>query len=233
MTGSEVRQRLLAMQDTGYQAFQQRLLPTLAPETILGVRAPALRALARALVQEGGAEEFMRALPHRYWEENTLHGYLIAQLRVYDEVLAALDVFLPHVDNWATCDQLRPQVFRTRRPPLDKIRGWMDAKHAFTVRFGIEMLQQYYLDEAFDPAYLEWVAALRCEEYYVHMMVAWFFATALTKQYEAALPYLRARRLDRITHNKAIGKAIESCQIEAARKDVLRGLRWKQDEDAE
>ncbi len=201
-------------------------MPTVDPDTVIGVRMPALRKLAKDFAETPEAAEFLQALPHRYYEENNLHGLLISAMRDYGEAVAALDAFLPCVDNWATCDLIRPKVFQKHLPELlEKIEVWLASDRTYTVRFGLEMLMTFYLDNAFRPEYLEMAAGVRSGEYYVNMMIAWYFATALAKQYDAALPYLRERRLDPWTHNKAIQKAIESCRVTDEQKAYLRTLK--------
>ena len=225
MSGVEarIRARLFEMQDVQYRDFTAKLIPTVSPERIIGVRTPDLRSYAAELSKTEDAAAFMAALPHRYHEENTLHGFLIGRIADYDACVAALDAFLPYVDNWATCDSIRPRCFKRNLSRLiGEIRRWMASEQTYTVRFGIEMLMCFYLDGAFDPVYLDWVADLRSEEYYVNMMIAWFFATALAKQWDAALPVIEARRLDPWVHNKAIQKAVESYRIPADRKNLLR-----------
>lgn len=201
-------------------------MPTVDPDTVIGVRMPALRKLAKDFAETPEAAEFLKALPHRYYEENNLHGLLISAMRDYDRAVAALDAFLPYVDNWATCDLIRPKVFQKHLPELlEKIQVWLASDHTYTVRFGLEMLMTCYLDDAFRPEYPELAAGVRSGEYYVNMMIAWYFATALAKQYDAALPYLRERRLDPWIHNKAIQKAIESCRVTGEQKAYLRTLK--------
>lgn len=218
-----VQAQLLAMQDLKYRDFQCRLMPTVPPETVIGVRTPALRKYAKAFAKTPESAEFLKILSHSYYEENNLHGFLIESMKDYGQAVAALDAFLPYVDNWATCDLMRPRVFQKHLPELlGDIRRWMASDHPYTVRFGIEMLMTFYLDEHFCPEYLDWVAAVESGEYYVNMMVAWYFATALAKQYAAALPYIEGRRLEPWTHNKAIQKAIESYRITDAQKGYLR-----------
>ena len=220
---ARIRARLFEMQDVQYREFTAKLIPTVSPERIIGVRTPDLRKYAAELSRTEDAAVFMAALPHRYHEENTLHGFLIERIADYDACVAALDAFLPYVDNWATCDSIRPRCFRRNLSRLiGEIRRWMASEQTYTIRFGIEMLMCHYLDAAFDPVYLDWVADLRSEEYYVNMMIAWFFATALAKQWDAALPVIEARRLDPWVHNKAIQKAVESYRIPADRKNLLR-----------
>ena len=228
MNGSEIQNALFALRDEQYRDFQARLIPTLAPETMIGVRTPALRALAKELAKDGGAEDFLNALPHRYFDENQLHAFLISGMKDFDRCLAALKRFLPYVDNWATCDQMSPKVFKKHRAALlAQIPVWLASGETYTVRFALGMLMEHFLDGDFDPRYLEWAASLRSEEYYVRMMVAWYFATALAKQYDAALPWLEERRLDPWTHNKTVQKAIESCRIPDARKAHLKTLRLR------
>ena len=223
---TEIQQRLFALQDTGYRDFHAALIPTVDKALVIGVRMPALRALARELKGTEQAAAFMAELPHRYYEENNLHGLLISAMRDYDGAVAALDAFLPYVDNWATCDLIRPKVFQKHLPELlEKIEVWLSSDRTYTIRFGLEMLMTYYLDDAFCPEYLELAAGVRSGEYYANMMIAWYFATALAKQYDAALPYLRECRLDPWTHNKAIQKAIESCRVTGEQKAYLRTLK--------
>ena len=223
-----IQEKLFALQDLDYRQFQAKLMPTVDPERVIGVRMPALRKLAKELKGTAEAEAFLQTLPHHYYEENNLHGLLLCARSGYEETVAGLDTFLPHVDNWATCDLLSPRAFRSHPPQLPgQIRRWLDSGDTYTVRFGLEMLLSLYLDECFRPEYLDWAAEVRSEEYYVRMMVAWYFATALAKQWAAALPYLEQRRLDQWTYNKTIQKAVESYRITPEQKDALRALRWK------
>ena len=223
-----VQARLFAMQDLPYRDFQCKLMPTVAAETVIGVRTPELRKFARAFAKTPEAANFLAILPHQYYEENNLHGFLIESMKDFDRAIAALDAFLPYVDNWATCDLMRPKVFRKHLPELlGPIRRWLASGETYTIRFGMEMLMAFYLDEAFRPDYLNWVAGVESGEYYVNMMAAWYFATALAKQYDAALPYIQERRLAPLTHNKAIQKAIESYRITDDQKAYLRTLKIK------
>ena len=228
MRSDAVFQRLSELSDPTYRDFQAGLIPNISPETILGVRVPALRKLARELRGSAEAQEFMAALPHEYYDENCLHGLLINDIKDFGATVSALDAFLPYVDNWAVCDLISPRSFKSRPPELAAhVRRWLESSHSYTVRFGIGVLMSFYLDEGFEPAQLEAVAERCCEEYYVNMMVAWYFATALAKQPEAALPYIENRRLSRWTHNKAIQKSIESRRIPDETKAYLKTLRWK------
>ena len=228
MRSDAVFQRLSELSDPTYRDFHAGLIPNISPETILGVRVPALRKLARELRGSAEAQEFMAALPHEYYDENCLHGLLINDIKDFGATVSALDAFLPYVDNWAVCDLISPRSFKSRPAELAAhVRRWLDSSHSYTVRFGIGVLMSFYLDEGFEPAQLEAVAERCCEEYYVNMMVAWYFATALAKQPEAALPYIENRRLSRWTHNKAIQKSIESRRIPDETKTYLKTLRWK------
>lgn len=225
---AEVRRRLFELQDLKYKEFASKLMPTVNPETVIGVRTPALRKLAREFAQRPEAGEFLKILPHGYYEENNLHGFLIETIKDYAAALAAVDEFLPYIDNWATCDLISPKIFKNHLPELyEKIKVWLLSDQTYTVRFGIGMLMSFYLDDAFRPEILELVAAIRSEEYYINMMIAWHFATALAKQYEAAVPYIQEQRLEKWTHNKAIQKAVESYRISDEAKAYLRTLKVK------
>ena len=222
----QIQKQLFALQDKSYQAFQSKLMPTLPAEKVIGVRTPVLRKLAKQLVGTPQAEAFLRSLPHEYYEENNLHAFLLENIRDYDTALAETEKFLPCIDNWATCDCFCPKVFAKHKAELlGPIRRWLDSGEVYTVRYGMEMLMRYYLDDAFRPEYLEWVADVRSTEYYINMMRAWYFATALAKQPDAALPWLTEKRLDLWTHNKTIQKAVESRRIPPGMKQLLRGLR--------
>lgn len=227
-----VQARLFELQDLNYRDFNSKLIPTVDPATVIGVRTPELRKFAKAFAKTPEAAEFLQSLPHKYYEENNLHGFLIETMKDYDQVIAALDTFLPYVDNWATCDLMRPRVFQKHLPKLrEQIKRWMASEHTYTIRFGIEMLMTFYLDEHFQTEYLDWVAGVESGEYYVNMMVAWYFATALAKQYDAALPYIQQCRLDPWTHNKAIQKAAESRRITGEQKAYLRSLKLNNRKD--
>lgn len=227
---TEIQERLFALQDVGYRDFTAPLVPNVARESIIGVRTPALRKLAAELMHEGKAESFLEELPHRYFEENGLHAAILCREKDFDKCLQRVENFLPFVDNWATCDGLSPACFRKNRAALlASIPDWLSSGETYSVRFGVGMLMSHFLDEDFHPAYLDRVAELRSEEYYINMMIAWYFATALAKQYEAAIPYIEDRRLARWTHNKSIQKALESFRVPEDRKAYLRTLRWKKE----
>lgn len=226
-----VRAQLFALQDPDYKNFHCKLMPTVPPEAVIGVRTPEIRKLARQLSKTPErAEAYLKSLPHQYYEENNLHGALVSLLPDYGRTVEALEAFLPYVDNWATCDLMSPQAFRRHPEQLpEQARRWMASEHVYTARFGISVLLGFYLDGAFRPEYLEWVAQVRGGEYYVDMMAAWYFATALAKQYDAALPWLEQGRLGVWVHNKTIQKAIESRRITAEQKAYLRTLKRKAD----
>ncbi len=212
---------LLTLRDEGYRAFQIKLIPNIDPETIIGIRTPVLRQLAK------DADDAFRAdLPHRYFEQNQIHAFSLGKMADFERVIAEVEAFLPYVDNWATCDQLRPRIFtRHKAELLPHIRRWIASEHPYTVRFAMEMLMCHYLDDAFDAAFPALVASMRSDSYYVRMMQAWYFATALAKQYEAVLPYVTEHRLDAWTHNKTIQKATESYRILPEQKEFLRKFR--------
>ncbi len=221
-----IREKLFCLRDPGYRRMQIRILPTVRPESVIGVRTPHLRRLAGEMAAAGDIGDFLKNLPHAYFEENQLHAFILSGIGDFAACLEALNRFLPFVDNWATCDQMSPRVFRKHRPELlESVKAWMASEETFTVRFGLDMLMAHYLDEDFDPSYPEAAAAVRADEYYVSTMVAWYFATALAKRYDAALPFIVNRRLDRATHNRAIRKALESRRIPPERKEYLKTLR--------
>lgn len=228
MIVDEVREELFRLQDTAYREFQLGVMPTVDASTVIGVRTPALRKLAKQLGRRDDVDVFLSDLPHTYFDENQLHAFIVSDMRDYATCVAEVERFLPYVDNWATCDQMSPRVFKRHRAELlESIKRWVASDRTYTMRFGVGMLMEHYLDEDFDPVYLDMVAGVTSEEYYVRMMVAWYFATALAKQYDAAIPFLTERRLDDWTHNKTIQKAIESRRISAEQKDYLRSLRVK------
>jgi 3-methyladenine DNA glycosylase AlkD len=223
---TEIEQALFTWKDEPYGQFQRRTIPTIPKERIIGVRTPALRKYAKELGKRSDVQQFLEHLPHAYFEEDQLHAFLISGIRDMDECVEQLEKFLPYVDNWATCDQMSPKVFKkNRKQLLPHIDAWIASEHPYTVRYGVGMLMQHFLDENFQTEYADRVAAIRSEEYYVRMMVAWYFATALAKQYEQILPYIEERRLDPWTHNKAIQKAVESYRITPEQKDFLKTLK--------
>ena len=221
-----IREELFRLQDREYRDFQKKLIPTADPDTVIGIRTPELQKYAAQLVKSDRIDEFLSVLPHRYFDENQLHAFIVSEIRDFDRCVREITRFLPYVDNWATCDQMSPKVFRKHRNELlPHIREWMDSGETYTVRFGIGMLMQHFLDGDFRPEYPEWVARIRSGEYYINMMVAWYFATALAKQYEQVIPFIVNRRLDGWTHNKAIQKAVESYRIAPEQKEYLKSLK--------
>ena len=225
---TNVQTRLFELQDLKYRDFHAKLMPTVNKEKIIGVRTPALRVFAKKYGKTDEAKEYLQILPHQYYEENNLHGLLIEQIKDYDICLEELERFLPYIDNWATCDMLAVKVVKNHLDTfIDEVYRWMESDHAYTIRFGISMLMRYYLEDAFQMEYPEKVAQIRSEEYYVNMMCAWYFATALAKQYDKILPFIEKQKLDVWTHNKTIQKAIESYRITPEQKEYLRGLKIK------
>ena len=225
---TNVQTRLFELQDLKYRDFDAKLMPTVNKEKIIGVRTPALRVFAKKYGKTDEAKEYLQILPHQYYEENNLHGLLIEQIKDYDTCLEELERFLPYIDNWATCDMLAVKVVKNHLDTfIDEVYRWMESDHAYTIRFGISMLMRYYLEDAFQMEYPEKVAQIRSEEYYVNMMRAWYFATALAKQYDKILPFIEKQKLDVWTHNKTIQKAIESYRITPEQKEYLRGLKIK------
>ena len=226
MTEKRILDRLTEMGEAPYAAFQRKLIPTLDEDRVIGVRTPGLKKLARELAGSEEGKAFLCALPHRYFDENQLHAFLISEERDFDACMARVEAFLPWVDNWATCDQLSPRAFEKNRAKLlPCIEKWIESPHVYTVRFGVDMLMRHFLDRDFSPVYLDWAAGIGHEDYYVKMAVAWYFATALSKQYEAALPYVSRRVLPLWTHNKTSQKAVESRRLTEAQKAELRRFR--------
>ena len=221
-----IREKLFEYRDPKNAAFQAKLTPGIPPETFLGVRVPKLRLIEKQFRNTEKSKGFLNTLPHEYYDENILHSVFISNLKDYDQVLDALEVFLPYVDNWAVCDTLRPIVFKKQKVNLlDKIKEWIASEKTYTCRFGIDMLMTFYLDDDFQEEYLALVADVHSEEYYVKMMIAWFFATALAKQWDSTIPYIDNRMLDKWVHNKTIQKACESYRITDEQKTYLRTLK--------
>ncbi len=228
MIAEEIKKELFEMQDTKYRDFQAKLIPTVDEKTVIGVRTPQLRKYAKSLVKRDDVDEFLSQLPHEYFDENQLHAFILSEMKDYEKCMASVEAFLPYVDNWATCDQMSPKVFKKNRQKLlERIRVWLGSEKTYTVRFAVGMLMENFLDEDFDEAYPEMVALLRSDEYYINMMIAWYFATALAKQYETILPYIEKPRLDTWTHNKTIQKAVESNRITPEQKAYLKTKKIK------
>lgn len=228
MITEEIRTRLFSLQDTAYRDFQVKLIPGTDTEKEIGVRTPELRKLAKELAKREDIRDFLKDLPHGYFDENQVHAFILSEEKDFEKCMDELELFLPYVDNWATCDQMSPKVFRkNKKDLLTAIKRWIESDQTYTVRFAIKMLMEHFLDEDFDPIYPEMVATVRSEEYYIRMMIAWYFATALAKRYDAVLPYLKQEKLDVWTHNKAIQKAVESYRITEEQKIYLKSLKRK------
>ena len=218
--------QLFSLQDIAYGDFQAKLMPTIDRKSIIGVRTPAIRKLAKQVAKTDDARAFISQLPHRYYEENNLHAFIIEQSRDFNEALRITNQFLPYIDNWATCDSFTPKVFGKHPDELlTAIGGWIVSSHTYTVRYAIRMLMAFFLDERFKPEYAQMVASVKSDEYYIKMMIAWYFATALAKQYDTIIGFISNRSLDPWTHNKAIQKAIESYRISNEQKEELRKLK--------
>ena len=230
---NKIQKELFYMQDKEYRDFQVKLIPGSSIDKMIGVRTPELRKYAKKIVKENNYESFLNSLPHEYFDENQLHAFILSELKDYEECMTAIKVFLPYVDNWATCDQMSPKVFKKHKEELLKeIKVWIKSKETYTIRFGIGMLMQYFLDEDFKKEYLDLVSKTKSKEYYVNMMIAWFFATALAKQYKETIPYIENNVLEKWTHNKTIQKAIESYRITEEQKEYLRSLKIKERRDS-
>ena len=223
-----MEKKLRKLADPKYQDMQKKIIPTVDPDSIIGVRTPELRALAKEMSKSGEGSAFVAELPHKYFDENQLHAFILSGMKDYDACIAEVERFLPYVDNWATCDQMSPKIFRKHKADLlNHIQAWLKSDQTYTIRFGVGMLMEHFLDDDFDLKYPKMVAKLRSEEYYVNMMIAWYFATALAKQYEAVLPFIEEKKLAPWTHNKAIQKAVESYRITPEQKEYLKTLKVK------
>ena len=226
----EIQKELFSRQDKEYMKFLSKLTPNVSEDTIIGVRIPEIRKLAKKLVKNNEYEDFLKELPHKYYDENLLHGAIISESKNFEKCIKLLDNFLPFVDNWAVCDTISPKIFKKNKKELiEKIKEWSQSDKTYTCRFGVEMLMTHFLDEDFKKEYLEMVANIHSEEYYVKMVIAWFFATALAKQWDYAVIYLENNRLDVWVHNKTIQKARESLKILEDKKGYLKGLKRKKE----
>lgn len=223
---NELQTALFELQDVTYRDFHSRLMPGIDKDTIIGIRTPMLRKFAKEFAKTAEAENFLQELPHPYYEENNLHMMLLARMKDYEKCVCEVERFLPYINNWATCDSPAPKCFTKHKEELlPKIRTWMASDHTYTIRYGIEMLMNLYLEEDFKPEYPKLVTAVQSEEYYVNMMIAWYFATALAKQWDAVIPYLEQRKLSPWVHRKTIQKAVESYRISDEQKIYLKSLR--------
>ena len=222
----KLEKKLFEMQDLKYRDFHSRLLPGIYKETIIGIRTPMLRKFTKEYAKTPEADLFMQELPHRYYEENNMHMMIASWIKDYEKCLAEVKRFLPYVNNWATCDLPAPKIFVKHKDELlPEIRSWIASDETYTIRYGIGMLMTFYLDEDFRPEYLKMAADVESEEYYVNMMIAWYLATALAKQWDATIPYLEERKLSEWVHRKTIQKAIESYRITPEQKVYLKTLR--------
>ena len=222
----DLRKELFELKDEKYRDFQSGLIPNVEKDYFIGVRTPELRKLAKKYAKREDVGDFLNELPHRYFDENQIHAFIISEIKSYDECLFRLTVFLPHVNNWATCDQMSPKIFKKEKDKLlVSIKEWISSKETYTVRFAIKMLMEHFLGEDFEKEYAEMVARVVSEEYYVKMMIAWYFATALAKNYEEVLPFIENMKLEKWTHNKAIQKSVESYRILPVQKEYLKCLK--------
>lgn len=222
----KITNELFKMQDLKYKTFHSRLMPTVEDDKIIGVRVPELRKYARMLYKSGDGEEFIKRLPHGYYEENNIHAFIVEQIDDYDRAIYETERFLPYIDNWATCDMFLPKVFKKNKKALiENVYKWISSDMTYTVRYGIGILMSLYLDGDFEDIYLKRVASVKSEEYYVNMMIAWYFATALAKQYEKTMPYITEYRLEKWVHNKTIQKACESGRINKETKELLKSYK--------
>ena len=228
MISADIYKELLSLQDKGYRDMQITIIPTVKADSIIGVRTPALRSLAKELAKREDIDTFLNDLPHKYFEENQLHAFILSGMKDADKAFELTDEFLPYVDNWATCDQMSPKIFKKHKDILlEYIDKWIKSDLTYVKRFGIGMLMEHFLDEDFKTNYLTKVSKIRSDEYYVNMMTAWYFATALAKQYDATLPYIEKQKLDIWTHNKSIQKAVESYRMTPEQKEYLKTLKRK------
>lgn len=228
MKKTDLHKELKKLQDLKYRDMQIKIIPTVDADSIIGVRTPELKAMAKEILKSGDYTDFLNDLPHKYFEENQLHAFIISGMKDADECFEELEKFLPYVDNWATCDQMSPKIFKKHKEELLKrVKVWIASDEPYTIRFGVSMLMEHFLDDDYDTKYPVMVAKLRSDEYYVNMMIAWYFATALAKQYDSILPYIEKKKLDKWTHNKAIQKSVESYRITDEQKAYLKTLKIK------
>ena len=217
---------LFSLQDKEYREFNSKLIPNIKKETVIGVRVPVLRKYAKEIKNSYVANDFLNSLPHKYLEENILHALLIENIKTYDDAINALNEFLPFVDNWAVCDIMSIKIFKKHLDILpEQLNKWLNSSHPYTIRFAIKMYMTYFLEECFKTSYTTKIAKIQSDEYYVNMMIAWYFATALAKQYDAAIKFLENNKLPLWVHNKTIQKAIESYRIKEEQKEHLRTLK--------
>ncbi|MEE1042841.1 MAG: DNA alkylation repair protein [Clostridia bacterium] len=225
---TDIQKDLFALRDEKYKIFHSKLMPTINPELIIGVRTPVLRKYALEIAKTDNAKDFIENLPHKYYEENNLHAFILEQTKDFDRAIYLWEKFLPYIDNWATCDMFSDKVFKNHRDKiLPYVKKWLKSNHTYTVRYAIGILMNLFLDEHFKNEYMDIVSKIKSDEYYINMMIAWYFATALAKQYEAAIEYLEQKRLPIWIHNKTIQKAVESYRIPRETKEYLKVLKIK------
>lgn len=226
--GQFIESKLFLMKDDNYRDFHSKLIPTVEKSHIIGVRIPDLRKFSKEIFKEKNYKNFLDNLPHKYYEENNLHGFIIENIRDFKLIIYYLEKFFPYIDNWATCDSIRPKIFKNHLSELIyKIKKWINSDKIYSIRFAVEMLMIYYLDNNFSTEYLNLVANIKSDEYYVNMMISWYFATALAKQYDFAVEYLKNKKLNKWVHNKTIQKAVESRRISPDKKEYLKTLKIK------
>ena len=222
----EIQKHLFELQDMAYRDFHSRLMPDIDKETVIGIRVPVLRKYAKSIAGTELSEKFIKELPHCYYEENNLHMMLITGIKDYDRCISEIERFLPYIDNWATCDFPAPKCFENHKEDLlPVIKRWIASSETYTIRYGIGMLMRLYLDEDFEPEYVKLVAGVESDEYYVNMMIAWYMATALAKQWDAVIPYIEEHRMSDWVHRKTIQKAVESYRITDEQKKYLKEYR--------
>lgn len=228
MIEKQIQNQLFSLADEAYKAFQQKLMPSVDPDTVIGIRTPELRRFAAKFAQTEEAKDFMANLPHTYYEENNLHAFLIEKITDFESTVTELNRFLPYVDNWATCDMMSPKIFSANKEKLlPVIERWISSSHTYMIRYGIVMMMKHFLDGEFSPRHLQKVADISSNEYYIEMAQAWYFAEALVKQCDHVLPYLQNGRLSPFVHNKTISKACDSFRIDDGKKRLLKTLRQK------
>ena len=221
-----IQKKLLELSDEKNADFSAKLTPGIDREKFLGVRIPASRKLAKEIIKENKHKVFLNSLPHKYYDENILHSILISEIKDYDECIKYINVFLPYVDNWAVCDTMSPKAFKNKHERLmNDILRWVDSDQTYTIRFGLKILMAHFLDNDFKKEYLEIPAKIKSDEYYINMMIAWFYATALAKQWDSTIVYIENGVLDKWVHNKAIQKARESYRITDEQKEYLKTLK--------
>lgn len=223
-----IQERLFTLQDLEYRNFHSKLMPTVNKEKIIGVRTPVLRKLAKEINNSDLKAEFLKTLPHKYYEEDNLHAFLIEQIKDFDECISALDDFLLHIDNWATCDMMTPRILEKYPDKLYlKIQEWINSSHTYTVRFGVVILMKFFMNEHLDKKHLSLLLTINSDEYYVNMAIAWYLATALASNWDMVIPYIEKQKFDKWIHNKTIQKAIDSYRITQDQKTYLKTLKIK------